>query len=1430
MKTKFLLFLFLLTNIVIHAQIPVNGLLGSYDLDNGNLSDATANMASFTKAGTASTNTTDALLVSNNALQLNGDYLTRSDINFTTNTGFVSLDNTITHSFWIKTGTVDTNQRTIIGDSERTGVTFAGSETGYYIYLKDGKVGATSRVQYHSDFANQALLANAENDFLSTAVIADNNWHHIVVRISQVYINQAASTVLRYGLDIEITVDGQTPEFNRDEFLASLNITNGIDRPGNAIVGNNRVENHITTNQYQDEIDNILMYNRVLTTTEVENIYAAGIPPIYVAADATGTNDGSSWANAFTTLEAALTAATNNDDIWIKAGIYHPHASNRTIPYTIDKQNIKIYGGFTGTETQITDRILGANETILSGDLNDNDTGSITSRQENSILIVDVTALGNNLLLDGLTISKANNILSTSNSAAVLKHKSVAKLTLKNCIVKDNISKDGGAGIGAEFELNSSSVVGELTIENCQFINNSARWASSIYSYIRTNTDVNINISNSLFRDNIAGNNGFGNGIAGSSAWLRNLSGNNTSDLNIAITNCTFVNNTDNGALSSTSNQATLMLSQGSVNTTPTNAIVSNSIFWGNIGSGGGITRSITDYNKSPLTSLVVMNSIDELNFNDSSITSRTNTSDANPLFINAANNDYTLQDGSPAVDSGDNSVVTTSTDLNGNQRILAGTVDMGCYERDLNCGEIFDIKLINTTSNTISWNHAFNNAGPFDIIYVESGQPMGNGTLIQNIATNSYEIPTLAFNISYDIYIRAYCNGVASAYTMNTIIKSVHFVDKDATSGLNDGSSWANAFTSLQDALTSVSSTKVIWVAEGTYTPDASDRNVSFVITNSNNIYGGFNGTETALSQRNYRTNVTVLSGDLLGNDMSAVDFGTTDKDDNSIHIINIASNNVILDGITITNGYASDLSASFGAVGAAIIKSFSMTELTIKNSILKNNISYTTGAIYAGFNGGNGNGSLTIENTIFDNNLATFGSGIYSFSNNNASVTTNITNCLFTNNVSKDRFSTQGLGGSAMWLKAFGIASTYDTNIINCTFANNQDNATATGVDKAVVGLGQSNGVMSSTVSNSIFYHNTGIGATVTTSLDRINDNPGNTLVNHSIGEDNFSNISGSNLTNTSNSNPLFVDAANDDYTLQNGSPAIDTGNNTVVTASTDLLGSQRIFNTTVDIGAYEYAASLSVSLKVFLQGAMLSSSSSLMNDDLRAGNDVPTTAPYTDGATCDASVFTVTGNNAIVDWIWVELRDATTNTTIIESQSALLQRDGDVVGVDGISSLVFNQAAGNYYVVLKHRNHLGVMTNATISLSGTTTVVDFTDANNQITFGTNAQTTFGMPTGVVAMWTGNVNGDSIVQYSGTTPDAPSILSQVLNASGNFLNFPTYILEEYNVHDVNMDGNIQYTGTTPDTPFILQNVLAHPGNFLNFSTYQIQEQLPEN
>jgi Leucine-rich repeat (LRR) protein len=254
-------------------------------------------------------------------------------------------------------------------------------------------------------------------------------------------------------------------------------------------------------------------------------------------------------------------------------------------------------------------------------------------------------------------------------------------------------------------------------------------------------------------------------------------------------------------------------------------------------------------------------------------------------------------------------------------------------------------------------------------------------------------------------------------------------------------------------------------------------------------------------------------------------------------------------------------------------------------------------------------------------------------------------------------------------------------------------------------------------------------------------------------------------------------------------------------------------------------------SLELDVFLQGAALNPNTGeeeLMRDDLREGGFIPTRSPYSDMLTCEPTVFDVTGNDAIVDWIWIELRDATDNTIVSYTQSALLQRDGDVVDVDGVSPLDFSTTEDTYYVAVHHRNHLGIMTlNAITFMEGSTTNVNFKDDNE--TFGSNPQTDFGL-SGVFGMWCGNANSDTVIQYSGTSPDTPNILSEVLNDAGNFLNFPTYSLSGYNVNDANMDGVIQYSGTNPDTPFILQNILAHPGNFLNFSTYQIIEQLPEN
>ncbi|WP_422106831.1 LamG-like jellyroll fold domain-containing protein [Winogradskyella sp.] len=150
------------------------------------------------------------------------------------------------------------------------------------------------------------------------------------------------------------------------------------------------------------------------------------------------------------------------------------------------------------------------------------------------------------------------------------------------------------------------------------------------------------------------------------------------------------------------------------------------------------------------------------------------------------------------------------------------------------------------------------------------------------------------------------------------------------------------------------------------------------------------------------------------------------------------------------------------------------------------------------------------------------------------------------------------------------------------------------------------------------------------------------------------------------------------------------------------------------------FEVFSPVSLATKVFLQGAAINPNpgeASLMRDDLRVAGYIPTTSPYADAITCNASIFTTTGSDAIVDWVWVELRDKTDKTLIVESKSALLQRDGDVVAADGSSALEFYATAGNYHVVINHRNHLGIMSKNAIALNATTTSLDLSVSSSDV-----------------------------------------------------------------------------------------------------------------
>ncbi|WP_452598901.1 glycosyl hydrolase family 18 protein [Pontimicrobium sp. MEBiC01747] len=269
--------------------------------------------------------------------------------------------------------------------------------------------------------------------------------------------------------------------------------------------------------------------------------------------------------------------------------------------------------------------------------------------------------------------------------------------------------------------------------------------------------------------------------------------------------------------------------------------------------------------------------------------------------------------------------------------------------------------------------------------------------------------------------------------------------------------------------------------------------------------------------------------------------------------------------------------------------------------------------------------------------------------------------------------------------------------------------------------------------------------------------------------------------------------------------------------------------------------FNATLGALPKVYLQGAALNPNTgeeTLMRDDLRVEGLLPTTSPYSIApATCNASVFNTTGPDAIVDWVLVELRNAADNTAVVIQQSALLQRDGDVVATDGVSPLSFTQTAGNYYVAIKHYNHLAIMTTNTIALSGVARTIDFTDASNLITYGTNAQTSFGMPSGLLGMWGGDANGDGKLNYLGAVSDVPAIRSQVFNDPDNSIfggpAVATYPSQGYSPTDVNLSGYTLYSGSSSDVLYIRNNIFNNPSNAVfggpPVPTFIFEQQLPE-
>ena len=272
------------------------------------------------------------------------------------------------------------------------------------------------------------------------------------------------------------------------------------------------------------------------------------------------------------------------------------------------------------------------------------------------------------------------------------------------------------------------------------------------------------------------------------------------------------------------------------------------------------------------------------------------------------------------------------------------------------------------------------------------------------------------------------------------------------------------------------------------------------------------------------------------------------------------------------------------------------------------------------------------------------------------------------------------------------------------------------------------------------------------------------------------------------------------------------------------------------------------VTLNVKVMLQGALLNSTGGLMRDNLRTQGLIPLEQPYSavlderfthyNGGGSETTTSTVLNANAgtgdaIVDWVFVEIRDQATPQTVYKTVSALLQRDGDIVASDG-GLLTVAGLPEMFYIAVKHRNHFGAMGANVLTVVNSEVTLDFTTIDNASLFsisGSSPELAMVTVGGIKAFYMGNANFDSRVKYDGAANDRQFAASQVLSHPSNSnqtLNFSS--ATGYSSGDINMDGKVLYDGGGNDRILIQNTVITYPLNTSGLNNFNgMIEQLPQ-
>lgn len=832
------------------------------------------------------------------------------------------------------------------------------------------------------------------------------------------------------------------------------------------------------------------------------------------------------------------------------------------------------------------------------------------------------TAGGAGMYSDGATISMMNmafksNDARNGHGGAVLCSGN-STLTLHDALFSGNTAKGSG---GAMYQHSGiSSIVQAVFTDNTAATSGGAIYGTS---------EAQMRVTNSVFNRNTAGNSFGAIGLAqGANAVITGiLATRNSASVNGGGIGCA---DDDSGSDMVVTNATIIQNSAktgGGIYDDGTSTKIRNSIIVGNSPADAKLTPEVLRLGRCNILGLPI-----GIRYVANGSTQPDGTPVAGPFFVDSARRDYRPSAASESINAGDSllyaagatpDISGTTTDVAGKDRIIGKNIDVGAFEHSCTQPAQFKASIAAapdsrvTVNSTVTFTLYLDNAGGNPAVqWLKNNSPIpgASGTSYQAVAGMDFSANDV---FSAKVTSSAAC-VTPTAITTNTVkmyLVSAWFVNEAAT-GNNNGTSWENAFTKLQDALATAKSGDTIWVARGTYKPTAAAgqstdvRDNTFLIKNGIHIFGGFAGAEAAFSSRQtdsaslFDTNKTVLDGDLgiIGN-----------TSDNSYHVVSIVgATNFTLDGFTVTNGNANgespatilgqDVPRSGGGGIVSLNSSGYLRNLSIGGNSCSSGGSTGGGGVYSGGsslrftscyftrnssagNGGavcNAHGSSSVfSRTVFSHNSATgSGGGIFNTDGGKASVESS----LFINNNAASGGGVGAEGGFELLITsslfygntatgsggAIGAGSTASGNTIitNTTIAGNT----------AANGGGIYGGSTTVKLRNSVVVNN------VPTNLadsSTILKNTNHSVIGSSGRYSAFAAESPS-PAGTPIHGPLFVEEDKNNYRLASSSQLINSGDNTVFDvgkvpdlsgALLDVTGAARISGSSVDIGAFEH-----------------------------------------------------------------------------------------------------------------------------------------------------------------------------------------------------------------------------------------------------------------